>query len=306
MIGGVLALGLTGLISWPLVRELRRAPVSNALRNAAPGQFADLTRGKTHYQWFGPEDGDVLVCVHGLTTPSFVWGGLIPDLVAMGYRVLTYDHYGRGFSDRPRCLQDAVFFTDHLTELLDHLEIGDDITLMGYSMGGSVSAAWAADNPDRLLQLILLAPAGMGHDLGRTAELVARFPILGDWVFHMAYPKQFRKGVARERELPSAIPDIYDLQLQELQRRGFLRAVLSSLRGMLAQQLRREHQVVHQSKVPVTAIWGADDTVIPIGCKNTLEQWNPRAEQVVIAGAGHGLAYTHVNEVISAIKDRRE
>jgi len=306
MIGGVLALGLTGLVSWPLVCELRRTPLSNALRDTAPGQFADLTRGRTHYQWFGPEDGDVLVCVHGLTTPSFVWGGLIPDLVAMGYRVLTYDHYGRGFSDRPRGLQDNAFFTGHLTELLDHLEIGDDITLMGYSMGGSVSATWAADNPDRLRQLILLAPAGMGHDLGRTAELVARFPILGDWVFHMAYPKQFREGVARERGLPSAIPDIYDLQLQELHRRGFLRAVLSSLRGMLSQQLRREHQVVHQSKVPVTAIWGADDTVIPIGCKTTLEQWNPRSEQAVIAGAGHGLAYTHVNDVISAIKDRRE
>jgi pimeloyl-ACP methyl ester carboxylesterase len=305
MIGGALALGLTGLVSWPLVRELRRAPVSNALRDAAPGQFADLSRGKTHYQWFGSEDGAVLVCVHGLTTPSFVWGGLIPDLVAMGYRVLTYDHYGRGFSDRPRGLQDAAFFTGHLTELLDHLNITDDITLMGYSMGGSVSAAWAADNPDRLRQLILLAPAGMGHDLGRTAEVVARLPILGDWVFHMAYPKQFREGVVRERGLLSDIPDIYDLQLQELHRRGFLRAVLSSLRGMLSQQLRREHQVVHQSKVPVTAIWGADDTVIPVACKNTLEQWNPRAEQAVIAGAGHGLAYTHVNDVISAIKDGR-
>lgn len=303
MIGGALALGLAGLAVLPIVAEHRRAPIDDQLRRQAPGYFAGLPLGQTHYQWFGPEDGPVVVCIHGLTTPSFVWGGVIPDLVAMGFRVLSYDHYGRGYSDRPRGVQDAKFFTDHLSALLNHLGVTEKVTLLGYSMGGAISAAWAAANPDRVQQVILLAPAGMGHDLGVTAKMVTYVPGLGDWLFHIAYPRSFRAGVEAEDTRTSSVPEINSLQLAELTRRGFLPAVLSSLRGILGTHVEQAHRDLYRAGLPVLAVWGREDSVIPLACKDTLAQWNPNTKHVVIDGAGHGVTYTHTPDVCAAIHD---
>jgi len=103
--------------------------------------------------------------VHGLTTPCFVFEAMAKDIVAKGHRVLVYDHYGRGSSDRPRRVQDRQFFVEHLHELLDALGEKDAFDLIGYSMGCVMASAFGADHPERVKHLILLAPAGMGHEL---------------------------------------------------------------------------------------------------------------------------------------------
>lgn len=81
--------------------------------------------------------GPVAVCVHGLTTPSFVWHGLARGLATFGYRVLIYDLYGRGYSDRAPGHQDQAYFLQQLNDLLEDQQIKGDITLLGYSMGGA-------------------------------------------------------------------------------------------------------------------------------------------------------------------------
>jgi alpha-beta hydrolase superfamily lysophospholipase len=91
-----IALLLRGLVWW------RQTPVHGAMRHGTTGQLATLSRGVTHYTLEGPQDGPLVVLIHGLTTPAFVWDGIAPVLVARGYRVLRYDLFGRGCSDRPR------------------------------------------------------------------------------------------------------------------------------------------------------------------------------------------------------------
>jgi pimeloyl-ACP methyl ester carboxylesterase len=67
--------------------------------------------------------------------------------VAKGHRVLTYDLYGRGYSDRPGGEQDARFFIRQLEDLLEHQGVTQPVTLLGYSMGGAIGAAFAAKHP---------------------------------------------------------------------------------------------------------------------------------------------------------------
>ncbi|MGR3617231.1 MAG: alpha/beta fold hydrolase [Paracoccaceae bacterium] len=100
------------VLVWPFIREARKPEMTQKQRANALGEFAQLSQGLTHYQWIGPLRGPIAVCVHGLTTPSFVWGGIAQGLAKMGFRVLVYDLYGRGFSDRPKGQQDRVFFLD--------------------------------------------------------------------------------------------------------------------------------------------------------------------------------------------------
>jgi pimeloyl-ACP methyl ester carboxylesterase len=292
---------LLGVIAAPIVIELTRRKMGAKAREAATGQFATLSQGITHFEWFGPQRGAVIVCVHGLTTPSFVWRGLTKGLAIMGYRVLTYDLYGRGFSDKAKGRQNGDFFLRQLNDLLDHEGITQDFTIIGYSMGGAIATLFTAQDPSRVRQLVLIAPAGMGTVASKIVNFIAKTPLIGDWLMLALYPSQLRKGIAAERGLPTFVEGITELQENELNYRGYVPAVLSSLRGVLGTALESEHRAIHASGTPVLAIWGQDDDVIPIAAVGTLAQWSRSAVQEVIDGAGHGLTYTHTDEVLAVV-----
>ncbi len=283
----------------PFLREALRAPMTDDTRQNAPGQISALPMGRTHIRWMGAADGPVAVCVHGLTTPSRVWEGLAQELGTRGFRVLAYDHFGRGFSDTVRGRQDRAFFLKHLNEVLANEQVKDGFTLIGYSMGGAIATAFAAENPKRLKQMILLAPAGMGHDLGPVAK-ATMWPGIGDWLMLALFARGHRKGTETERALPTSVPGIVDYQQAELQRRGFIPAVLSSLRGILSDRLESDHRAL-EGALPVLAIWGGIDKTIPLSRRDILASWNPTARHATIDDAGHGLTYTHTSDVMRAI-----
>ncbi len=303
MIWFLIFLFVIGLVAiWPFAREAMRQPMNDAARQDAPGEFATLSQGVTHFRWIGPARGPVAVCVHGLTTPSMVWDAVAQGLALMGFRVLVYDLYGRGYSDRVPGLQDQDFFIRQLDDLLAAQGVQDDITLLGYSMGGAIVSAYTARNPGRVRRMILLAPAGMGHDLGKLAKFTRDTPILGDWLMLLRYPALHKKGTEAERALPTEVAGIIDYQQAELGKRGFVPAVLSSMRGILPRPLEQEHRAISREGISVMAIWGRDDTVIPISAMGRLAQWNRMARQDVIEGAGHGLTYTHASAIVRAIE----
>lgn len=301
MIWWVLAVLVLTVLLAPFLAEALRPGLSDAARADAPGHMADLPLGPTHYQWLGAQTGPLIVCVHGLTTPSFVWHPIAAGLGRLGFRVLVYDLYGRGWSARPRGAQDSDFFVTQLQDMLDALGIDEPFTLMGYSMGGVISAAFAARHADRLRQLVLLAPAGMGHDLGPVARLVVNHDWLGRWLFMALYGRQFRAATEAERGLETSIDNVVDHQQAELRWRGFRAAVLASLRGALDEDMAPVHRAIAATDLPVLAIWAREDEVIPISGMGLLASWNPIARQEVVPGAGHALAYTHDAEVVDLL-----
>ncbi len=285
----------------PFIRERLRPTLSEAQRGAAPGQYMNLADGDTYFQWQGPEGGPVVVLIHGLTTPSFVWRSISWSLSVSGYRVLSYDLFGRGFSDRPKGLQDRVFFVSQLSELLDREKIDRDLTLIGYSMGGAIATCFASMYPSRIRQIILLAPAGMHRFSSGMIRLVRDVPGLGDWLMLLVYPTILRRGLDAEKDFETSVPDVNTLQRAELRVRGFIPAVLASVRGILSEPLALDHRCIAKWEIPVLAIWGSDDDVIPERSAARLADWNSEADQEVIQGAGHGLTYTHTDEVMRLI-----
>ncbi len=298
MIGTLAVLG--GIVAAPFIAEARRLEMDDVARADAPGKFVTLSRGVTHYRFFGPEDGPLVVCVHGLTTPSYAFEAVAEKLVAAGKRVLVYDHYGRGYSDRPKATQDRAFFVSHLAELLDKLGVTEAFDLVGYSMGGWVVTAFAADHPERIKKLVLVTPAGMGHELGLTAKLV-KLPLIGDWLFMAVYGQQHLKGTETERALVSEVDFVIDRQQRELNYKGFRRCVLASLRGALSATTQQDHQEIARSALDVTAVWGEIDDVIPLSCKETLSQWNDQVKHVVVPKVGHSVPYTDSQWVVDAL-----
>lgn len=300
----VLLIVLAVVIAVPILREWNRDLMNKEARSFAPGKFVKLPKGVTHFAWHGPADGPVLICIHGLTTPSFVWLGMLRGLTALGFRVLTYDLYGRGFSHRPSGRQDAAFFLRQLNDLLTQQEVRGPVTLMGYSMGGAIATAFAAAHPDRVRQLVLLAPAGMQHKVGKVITFVRDWRGIGDWLMLAFYPHTARKSIAAEAHLASSVLDITEQQEAELDFKGYIPAVLSSLRGILRHTQHAQHHTVASAEIPTLAIWGREDDVIPLAAVGTLAEWNRDVEHEVIDGAGHGLTYTHTEKVMSFLETR--
>lgn len=294
---------LGGLYAWPIMVERQRHG-AEAFRAKAPGRFAKLSQGVTHYQWLGPVRGPVLVAVHGLTTPSPVWYAIAEKLSALGYRVLVYDLYGRGFSDAPAGEQTGDFFAQQLSDLLDHQELSEeDVTLMGYSMGGSIATHFAAHNPDRVRRLILLASGGMWLREDRVTEFSRTTPVLGDWSHAIIETRQARRALREQLGKPFDINGIIELQLAEYESKGFLRSVLSSRRNMLQVAQEEEHRTIGREGIPVVGIWAEKDDIIPLKSLGTLTQWNRNTRQEVIEGADHRVAYTHSAEVVAVLRD---
>ena len=92
-----------------------------------------------------------------------------------------------------------------------------------------------------------------------------------------------------------------DRQAAEIGWRGYLPAVLSSQRNLLAEALEEEHRDLAELGVPTIAIWGEQDSVIPLSAMGKLAQWNRDAKQGTISGADHGLAVTHPEDVIDTL-----
>ncbi len=281
----------------PLITRARRKEMGVQARANAPCSFAYLPSGVTHYQWQGPPGGDIIVLVHGLSTPSFVWAGIVPDLTTAGYRVLTYDLFGCGFSDRPFGRQTGAFFSRRLVELLDDQMIRQPITLFGYSMGGAIVNSFAGRYPGRVENLILLASAGFVHKTSGMAAFIRNTPVIGDWMMSVFGAANHRKAALAEDISASVIPDITDLQIRETYYRGYLRSVLSCLRNLLATPLDDLHMALAKHQIPTLAIWGDQDRVIPLASAARLRAANPVVVEHIITGADHGLAYTHPSDV---------
>ena len=284
----------------PILKEAIKKKIGEKERTNAPGNFVSLSRGVVHYRWFGAETGDLVVCIHGLTTPSFVFEGLASHYANIGKRVLVYDHYGRGYSDRPTAKQDKLFFISQLNELLIKLEIKKKkFELVGYSMGGSIAAAYAANHPDRLSKLILIASAGAGHNLGFSAK-VAKIPLFGWALFSVFFGLQHAHSARKDRNIESSVPKVVERQLNELLYKGFVPSVLASIRGILSKDNYEDHQALRDANFEILAVWGDCDRVIPVSSKEVLSSWNSRINNIVIKNGSHSLPFTHAREIIDA------
>ena len=304
----VLLLALLLAAAWvaPFVVERRRPAMDDDARVNAPGNFAELSQGVTHFQWHGGVRGPVAVCVHGLTTPGFVWNDIAAELATMGYRVLTYDLYGRGYSDRPEGRQDEAFFVRQMEDLLAHQKVADDITLFGDSMGGVITTAFAAKHPDRIRQLVLVAPAGFGGFPTGFFRMMRDWGRVGDWMALALFPRRHRAAAsALHRQYP-ALAEAASGQAEQVKWQGFIPAVLSSLRHALRDPKEAEHRKLSRVDVPVLAIWAAKDEAIPLSGMGNLTKWNRIAVNTQVEGAGHWLPLTHPREVVAAFRDGME
>ncbi len=267
-------------IALPLVFDSEHRDLDDEARTLAPGSFVELSHGQVHYELAGPGDGPVVVLVHGFSVPSFIWDPTFETLLAQGFRVLRYDLFGRGYSDRPDAAYDKGLFVEQLHELLAALEIDDPVDLIGLSMGGPVVASFTDSYPARVDRLVFVDPWVGPVDAG-----VLGVPGLGQYlaVFFVA---SLPDRLAGDFYDPKKVPDWEGKFREQMRYRGFRRALLRTVRQFMAEDFTGVYAAVGNLGKPTLLVWGRQDQTVPFAESERIK--GPLgAEFFVVEEAGH-------------------
>jgi pimeloyl-ACP methyl ester carboxylesterase len=266
-----------------------------------PSRWADLD-GPVHYVDFGgPQDGPLLVCVHGLGGSHANWAAVAPQL-ARTCRVVALDLAGfgrtRGGGRSTSVTANQALLHRFLTEVT-----GSPAVLLGNSMGGLVASLEAAAHPEAVAGTVLVDPAlpiGGRPDPLTLAMFTAFFlPGIGSVVLS-------RRGRTRSAEEvamatlrlccvdPSRVPrEVVDAHLELARSRGgypeLEREFLVATRSMLWELANRRRHAAMLRRIagPVLLLHGDRDRLVPIGAARTAARANPRWRFEVAADIGH-------------------
>ena len=115
----------------------------------------NATQADIYYEDYGT--GDPIILIHGWPLSSAMWEYQVPELVAAGHRVVSYDRRGFGASSKPWGGYDYDSLTADLDALIRKLDLRN-ITLVGFSMGGGEAVRYIGTyGQDRVKKLVLMS-----------------------------------------------------------------------------------------------------------------------------------------------------
>jgi pimeloyl-ACP methyl ester carboxylesterase len=274
--------------AWIAVAYLANNPehrdLDDAARRAAPGRFVRLRDGVTHYQIDGPDSGRTVVLVHGFSVPYYIWDSTAAALAGAGYRVVRYDEYGRGLSDRPREAYTADLFDRQLVQLLDSLGIHSPVDVAGVSQGGAVVATFASRHPLRTRSVMLVDPVAGARG---GVPFPFNVPALGPVLWQAYIVPGMADGQMSDFAHPGRFPDWVSRYRDQMQYRGFGRALLSSRKAGSGLRLDSLYRAVSATGLPVLLLWGKEDKTVPFANNESVRAAIPSAEFHAVDDAGH-------------------
>ena len=257
-IGGVLALVVVSLMI-AYASANRETMTAEEFRAGSGYETVALTSGVTAYKDMGPRDAVPLVIVHGATLGSLAYEAYYQPFLDAGYRVIAYDQFGRGFSDRPDTDLSIDLMREQLLGLLDHLQI-DRAALYGVSFGGAVIARFAASHPERVSGLGFQVPliASPRSGLLQMASLPLVRPLMGRLVLVPAIIER-GESFGAETEEQRRVVEHFKAQFEV---EGTQRMLMSMLTGDAMSNRLADHAAIAEAGIPVQFVYATDDPEI--------------------------------------------
>jgi pimeloyl-ACP methyl ester carboxylesterase len=253
----------------------KRWPVAFECRNVA------TSYGQTFVRVSGPQNAPPLVLVPGANSTSLSW---LPNIEALSQTNRTYavdNIYDFGRSVYARPIHGPAGFVNWLEELLAALKLGDDTSLVGFSLGGWLAALCVLRFPDRLRKVVLLAPGATVLPIRRELWLrliLSRLP-------HPYFARSFMRWLLAGKDEPGRAPP-YDGATHILLARRCFRPRRPVIPTVLADQELRS------IRVPTLFLVGELEKMYsPQEAVTRLNTVAPHIETEIVPGAGHNLTY---------------
>ncbi len=233
---------------------------------AMPGRGVTL-----HVARAGPENGPLVILLHGFPEFWYGWRHQIAPLAQAGFRVLAPDQRGYNLSEKPRGLAHYTLdaLADDVIGLLD--AVGRDKALIvGHDWGGIV-AWWAAlRHPERVERLAILnAPHPQFLNLSRASfsQLLKSWYVVAfqiPWLPEKSLGRSGGKPLADALRRTSRPGTFTDDELTHYRaawsQPGALTAMINWYRAAL--RARPDTLAAPRVLVPALILWGAQDAFL--------------------------------------------
>jgi pimeloyl-ACP methyl ester carboxylesterase len=239
-----------------------------------------------YYEEYG--QGTAMVLLHGFPFDHTIWEPLIP-LLKQEARLILPDLRGFGRSPVPEGTYSMRLLAEDVAQLLDRLGI-EKAMLVGHSMGGYVSLAFAQAYPGRLLGLGLVAT----HSAADSPERRQARNKLAVSALHKGarvVASDLVNNLTPKKELLEPI--------NELILRAHPTGIAGALRGMA-----ERHDLTGELSslvIPAVVMVGKEDRLLNHELVKTMAQMLPKGWLVEIPDAGHMLTLEYPNQVAGTL-----
>jgi pimeloyl-ACP methyl ester carboxylesterase len=270
-----------------LYRDAEKKTLTDTDRKNAPGSFIQLKSGITHYQLAGPDTGQVVVLLHGFSVPYYIWDGTFEYLVNHGFRVLRYDQYGRGYSDKPDSVYNHAFYFNQLRQLLAALHLKTPVNLAGISFGGMLATNFTTEYPELVNKVILIDP-GYESLQPDKPEVIVRY-------YEAIHPRERAESQLTDFKYPERYPDWVNKYKVQMQYKGFINSLVSTLYNYTYNG-RKSNTLLNTKHKPILLIWGREDKTVPFTYSDSIRSVL-QTEFFPVDDAGHLPYIEHADKV---------
>lgn len=264
----------TGLYEMAISHECRRADLSakKIEVNGMPVAFLESSPDKGH---------PTVVMLHGFSASKENWLRFAKHLTDQ-FHVVAIDLPGHGESVKdPALSYDIDDQVGYLKPILKQMGI-QQFHMIGNSMGGAISALYAARHPEQAASLFLIDPAGI---YAYESELVGRIlnnenPLL------VEEKDDFDRLMDFAMEKPPFIPwPVKSVMAERM-------IAKKALNKQIFADIRTNHDYCFKSELkqisaPAMIVWGREDRVINWKNASVFDRLIPASKTKVLDGIGH-------------------
>ena len=238
--------------------------------------------------------GPTVVLIHGITSSSAVWIGLMEDLVDAGYSVIAPDLFGHGASAKPKGDYSLGAYASGVRDLLGMLGY-ESGTVVGHSLGGGIALQLAYQFPEYVERLVLISSGGLGREVSpllRAASLPGSELVMPLIVSELGVRAGTTiGGVLNWLGIPPG-PHLQEMGrgYASLVEADAQQAFVNTLRSVIdagGQKVSAIDRLYLAERLPTLIIWGDRDPIIPIEHGRVAQAEIPGSKMVEISGSRH-------------------
>jgi abhydrolase domain-containing protein 6 len=252
----------------------------------------------------GRGERPTIVLVHGFGASKEVWLRFSRQLKDE-FHIIAVDLPGHGRSSMQMNLDYRISSqVAYLRSIIDALAL-DKPHLAGNSMGGAITALYAARYPEETASLILFNPGGISiHE----SEMMAQFA-RGENPLLVETPEDFETLLNFSMEKKPFL--IWPITSVMAQRAIARRPLNEKIFNDIVQDADRDFQgVLSAIRIPVLIVWGRHDRLINVENGRVFDELIPDSRLVILEDAGHvpmietpGVSAALVREFIMSVDD---
>jgi non-heme chloroperoxidase len=257
-----------------------------------------------HYEDHG--SGQPVVLIHGYPSNGTSWERQERELLAAGYRVITYDRRGFGRSSQPTVGYEYDTFAADLNTLIERLDLRD-VILVGFSMGtGEVTRYLSRYGSGRVVKAVLIGaipPFLLKRDDNPDGVDGQVFEDMKATIVRDRYA-HFKQFLDNYYNVDALGPDRISEQAWQASFQVAADASPHATYVCVDSWLTDFRDDLPKIGVPTLVVHGTEDRILPISATaDRLPHLIADVRLVRVEGGPHNIGWTHPEEVNRALLD---